>query len=100
MHDAFTVGPIERVGNLNRNAEQKVGLHWLSGDPVLERQPIQKLHHDEGLAILLPDFIDRADVGMVERRGRLCFPLEASQRLWVLGDFMGEKLNADKPAKS
>src|SRR5713101_1611001 len=66
---------------------------------MLERQPIQKLHHDEWLAILMPDFIDRADIGMVEGRGRLRLSLEAGQCLGILGDVIGQKLQGDKPTK-
>src|ERR1700675_4865047 len=100
MDDPFGVGRVQRIGNLNRQAEQNVGLEGLSGDPMLERQSIQKLHHDEGLTILLPDFIDRADIGMVEGRGRLRLPLEASQCLGILGDIIGEKFQGDKSAQS
>ena len=32
-----------------------------------------------------------ADVGVVERRGSLCFPLESGQRLRVLRYIVGEK---------
>src|SRR5262249_62331117 len=42
-------------------------------DAVLQRLAFQKLHGDEGLAILLVDVVTGADVGMVQRRGRLRF---------------------------
>ena len=59
---------------------------------MLQRQPVQKLHDDEGLPILLPDFMDSADIGMIQCRGCLRLPLEASQRLRVFGYFVGQKL--------
>jgi len=33
---------------------------------------------------------------MIQRRGSLRLPLEASQRLRVFGDFIGQKLQRDK----
>ena len=33
---------------------------------MLQRYPVEKLHDEEGVAILLPDFIDGADIGMIE----------------------------------
>jgi hypothetical protein len=41
---------------------------------------IQKLHGDEGLAALFVDFVDRADVEMVQRRCGLGFALKPAQR--------------------
>ena len=48
---------------------------------MLQCDPVQILHHDETLAVLLPDFVDRADIGMVQSRGRLSLPLETGQCL-------------------
>ena len=63
---------------------------------MLQRQPVQKLHDDEGLAVLLPDLVDRADIGMVQCRSGLSFSLEASQRLGVFGNLVGQELQGDK----
>ena len=45
---------------------------------MLQRHAIQKLHGDERFAVLFVNFVDRADVGMVQSRGGLRFALEAS----------------------
>ncbi len=58
--------------------------------------PVQKLHGDEGLAVLLADFVDGADVGMVQSGGGLRFALEARQRLRILGNIVGQELEGDK----
>jgi len=44
----------------------------------------------------LPDFMNRADIGMIQCRSSLSFSLEASQRLGVFGYFFGQKLQPDK----
>ena len=48
VDDAFGVGGIERVGNLDGQRQNQLGFQRTPGDAVLQRQPIQKLHGDEG----------------------------------------------------
>jgi hypothetical protein len=62
---AFCVGGVERVGNVNRQTEQNIGVDGLSGDAVLQRHPVQKLHGDVGLLATLADVVNSADVGVV-----------------------------------
>jgi hypothetical protein len=45
---------------------------------MLQRNPIQEFHGDESLAILLINFVNRADVRMVERGGGLRFALKTA----------------------
>jgi hypothetical protein len=47
---------------------------------MTERLAFQKLHHDEGLALVLSEVVNRADVRMIERRGGPGFPLESFHR--------------------
>ena len=35
------------------------------GNAMLQRHPVEKLHGDEGMTILLANVINRADVGMI-----------------------------------
>ena len=49
--------------------------------------------------MLVINFVDGADVGMIQRRGGLGFALEARQRLRVFGNFVGQELEGDKAAK-
>jgi integrase len=54
-------------------------------DPMLERHPIEIFHHDEGLLSVLADFVDRANVRVVQRRGGTGFATKTFERLRVLG---------------
>ena len=67
---------------------------------MLQRHAVQKFHDDEGLAVFLPDFIDGADVGMVQGRGRLSLSLEAGQCLRISGHFIRQKLQGDKAVQA
>ena len=49
---------------------------------MLQRHAIEKLHGDERLSVLVVNFVDRADVGMIQR-GSFGFALEAAQGLLV-----------------
>ena len=66
------------------------------GDAVLQRLPLQELHHDEGLALVFIDVVNRADVGMIQRGGSPRLALEAFQRLAVLAEMFGQELQCDK----
>src|SRR5713101_4368211 len=96
MDYAFRVGGIKRVGNLNRQTEQNIGLYGFAGDTMLQRHPVEKLHDKKWMAILLPDLMDGADIGMIECRRRLGLALEAGQGLRVFGDVIGQKLQGHK----
>jgi len=52
---------------------------------------IEKFHGDERLPVLVVNFVDGADVGMVEGGGGFGFALEAGESLRVFGDFVGEE---------
>src|SRR5271154_7028337 len=66
---------------------------------MLQRQSIQKLHGDECLAVLVVDFVDGADVGVIQRRGRLGFALKTGERLRVFGYVVGQELKGYEPAE-
>jgi hypothetical protein len=53
---------------------------------------------DEGLAFVLPDLVDGADVGVVEGRGGPSFATEALQRLRIPGNLLRQELEGDKKA--
>jgi hypothetical protein len=52
--------------------------------------------NQERMAVLLPDLIDGADIGVVEGRSSLSFSLETSQCLGVSGDLVRQELQGNK----
>ena len=66
VDDAFRMGCVQRISDLDRQGQQDVQLQGPSCDAVLQGHAIQVLHGDERLTVLLANVIDRADVGMVE----------------------------------
>ena len=85
----------------NRRAEPIPGTHcfdlqWLACDPMAERLTFQQLHGNERLSALIVDFVDRANVRVIESRGSFGLALEAAESLRVLRDLVGQELEGDK----
>ncbi len=78
---------------------KSAGLQWPSCDAVIERQSFQVLHHDERLTFVLSDFVDGADVGMVQRRRRPRLSAEAFQGLRVFSHRVRQELQSDHAAE-
>ena len=94
VDDAFGMGGVERVGNLNPQRQKQFGFKRTPGDAVLQGHPVQKLHSDEGATILLADVINGADIGVIQRGRGLRFTLEAGQSLCILGYLVRQELQS------
>ena len=57
-------------------------------DNLAPRTAVRALHRDKGLSVLVVNFVDRTDVGMIQRGGGLSFTLEAAKGLRVFGDLV------------
>ena len=86
---------VESIGDLDAQIEHRFDLQRLASDPVPERLTLQQFHGDEGSSIGLVDFVDGADVRMVQRRRGFGFPLETAEGLCVVGEFVGKELQSD-----
>ena len=69
VDDSLGVGGIQCIGDLDCQTEVTFDLDRLSCDAVLQRHSIQKLHHDERLATVFADLVNRADIGMIQGGG-------------------------------
>jgi hypothetical protein len=84
VQDSFRMGSAEGVRNLNGQIQQFVRFERSAAQPFLQRYALQGFHHDEGLALVFVDVVNRADVRMVQRRSRLCLATEPRQGVRVL----------------
>ena len=100
MDDAFGVSRVERVGNLDAYVEERVHFHRATANQVLQGYPVQKLHGDERLTVLFANFVDGADVGMVQGGCSLGFALKARECLRVSATSSGRNLRATKRPSS
>ena len=99
MNDALGVRRVQPVGNLNGKREHGFVVQRLSRDEMLQRHAIQKLHGDERLLAMFADFVDGANVGMIESRRRTRLPSKPFQRLRISRQFIGQEFESDESAK-
>jgi hypothetical protein len=95
VDDAFGVRRIERIGNLDGQTEQSVGLDGPSSDAVCQRHALQQFHRNEGPPIDLVDFMDHANVGVVQRGRSLGLALKTAEGLRIVGQFLGKELQGN-----
>ena len=65
MNDAGGVGHLQRQRRLDADVHHFAGRQRVSSDPLGQAQPLDVLHDDEDAVVLFADFMDGADVGMV-----------------------------------
>src|ERR1700733_13683416 len=67
MKNTSAMRGIERIRNLRPEAKQRRNLERLAGDVLLQVHAFKKFQRDKALAVMFADFVDRADVGMIQR---------------------------------
>ncbi|HEY6266855.1 MAG TPA: hypothetical protein VIX11_01040 [Candidatus Acidoferrum sp.] len=65
---SFGVRRVECVGNVDTKREKGFQFHGKPGDAVLQGLPLEKFHGDERLPVLVVDFVNGADVGVIPER--------------------------------
>ena len=100
VNDAGAVSGVERVGDFDADFEKAIEFERAAGDDVLESRTVEKLHGDEGAAVVFADVVDGADVGMIQRGSGASFALEAIERLRVASEIIGKKLESDEAAET
>ena len=99
MDDALGVRRVQRVGNFDSQVEQQLHVQRTPGNTVLQRHALQEFHGDEGMAVLLADFVYGADVGMIQRGSRASFAAEAFEGLRVARDVFRQEFQRDEAAE-
>ena len=84
MDHTVAVRVRQRIGDLNAVAQHRFDLKPCLGNQFVERLPLHVLHHDMRLTIARADFIDRADVRMVQLRRMLRLDLQRRLRVRIV----------------
>src|SRR5262245_43704088 len=92
VNNASGVCCIQGISDFNAQRHHGFELHWASGDAVLERDTIEKFHCDKGMPLMLANFVNCADVGMIECRCCSGFTAKTVQSLWVFCELIGQEL--------
>src|SRR5438445_8870053 len=99
VDDSLRVGRIQGIGDLDADRQQGVEFQGTARDVVLQCCAVKKLHGDERLPVLVVDFVDGADVRVIQRGGSLCFTLKAAEGLRILGYLLGQEFQGHKPSE-
>jgi hypothetical protein len=99
MDDAFGMRGVERVGDLDTKTQRLLKRKRLVANGVLESMAFEAFHDDEWVAIHFADFMDSADVGMIQRGGGLGFALETLKRLLFSYDVVRKELQGNETAQ-
>jgi hypothetical protein len=94
------VDRIQGVRQLDPQLQDLLVLEGPGGDPMLQRLAFQQLHADEGPPLVRVDVVDRADVGVVEGRGRAGLALEALEGLVAREQPLRQKLERHPTAET
>ncbi len=97
MHDSLGMRRRQRVRHLDADIEHALGLHRLSRDGLLQALALQLLHHNEGMAAVILNAVNSADVRMIQQRRRPRLPREAFQRFGVAHKVFRDELQGDMP---
>ncbi len=95
MHDALGVRCGERVGNLDRKLDRGVHVERHASDSLVQPAAFEQLHHDEPPAFPFPDVVNRADVRVVQRRGRARLAQMPVDRIGIPRVGFGHELQRD-----
>jgi len=96
VNDLCGVRGIERIGDLDAERYHRFNGKRTPGDAHFQLEPFQQFPHDEGSAVLLPDVVDRTDVGMVQRRGKLRLPAKTREARSSSASAGGRNFSATK----
>jgi hypothetical protein len=96
VDDAGLVGGLQRLGDLDGEAGRLVGGHRAALDPPFESLAGAEGHRDEELPLgRLSDIEYRADMGVVEARGRAGLAREAFAKHRILAPLEGQEFEGD-----
>lgn len=100
MDDALRVRSIEGICDLLPEIEDRRLGHRAGAEHDLERIPLEEFHDEKAPRLVPAEVVDRADVGVIERRGRSGFALEALDCRDIVRQFRGQELERDLPAQA
>src|SRR6266566_2419684 len=100
VNDSSHMFSLERAGKLDSNVQNLAGPKRLGVNALLQGLAIEILHDDKWATIVLADVVNRADLRMIQRRGRARFNTKSFERLRVLRPLFRQELHRDGAAQT
>ena len=95
MNNASCMRRVQSIRDLNRPVELCIQRDWLVTDPVFQRLAFQQFHRNVRRALELSDFVDRANVGVVDSGSGFGLMLEALDCRSVAGYLFRKELQSN-----
>src|ERR1700693_5586270 len=96
MNDAFGMSRVQRIGDLDAEVNQTVSFERAAEYGFPQSLAFEILHHDEAQAAVFANFGNGADVGVVQSGSGAGFTAKKLERLGIVRDVVGQKLQSDK----
>src|SRR3984957_19129665 len=96
MNDAFGVSRVQCIGDLDAQINQTVSFERASQNRFPQSLAFEILHHNEAQAAMFANFVDGADVGVVQSGSGAGFTTKTLERLGIVRDVVGQKLQSDQ----
>src|ERR1700733_32937 len=100
VYDSLRVGRVQPIGDLNAYIQELRHFDGFSTNAVLERPTLEQLHGDKWAAFELANIVNRADVGMIERRCSAAFAAESFDGLPVLGNVVWKEFQSNNATEA
>src|SRR6185437_12607669 len=98
VQNAFDVRGLQGIGDFDSPLYRLRRRDRPARQPRVQRLALEQLHHEKGLALVLAELVQGADVGMVERRDRQRLALKTLTRGGAGG--FGQKLERDEAVQA
>ena len=95
VDDSLHVRRHQRVRHLYAYVEDLLRVHRMSRDVLLQALAVELLHHDEGMPVVVFNAVDRADIRMVQLRGRPRFAGKTLQRFGIASQIFWNEFEGD-----
>ena len=92
MYDARSMRGIQRIGDADRNFQQRVHFERHGANSQLQRLAFQQLHCDKVAAFEFADVVNRTNVRMIQCSRGTRFELESFDGASIPADIFGQKL--------
>jgi hypothetical protein len=99
VNDASAVRAVQSVCDVEREPQQFVRRHPAGCQGVFQRPTLEPLHRNERLAVMFANLVDRADGGVIERRGGARFTAKPLDGCRVARKPLGQKFQRDLAAE-
>src|SRR6185437_3625399 len=99
MNDASAMRRVEGVSDFDRDVENLLERKGSVTDALLESRAVEKFHGEETALAVAANFINRADVRMIERGSGAGFAAKAFECVSVADEIIGKKFKRDEAAE-